>query len=115
MVTGRSAALAREPRPATAGVSTPASPALPSACKKSRRSRPRVSPSTARSRAQSSSVLWSCRIGSSAGLFLLAAVLAFRLLLPLALGAALGGARAHRLGLERPVAHLEVGLEALLA
>src|SRR5215468_1989764 len=116
MVTGSSAAAARDPAPATAGASTPKSPALPSARRKSRRSRSRVSSSTARSRAQISSVSGWWRIAPSAGLFLLAliAVLALRLL-PLALGAALGGARPHRLGLERPVAHLEIGLETLRA
>src|SRR5262245_54910760 len=114
MVTGASAARACDAIPATPVESTPARPALPSARKKSRRSRPRVSSSTTRSRAQISSVSGWWRIGSSAGLFLLAlvAVLAFRLLLPLALGAALGGTRPHRFGLERPVAHLEIGLEA---
>src|SRR5437868_2568012 len=74
---------------------------------------------TVRRRAQMASVSSWWRIGISAGLFLailaLVAVLAFRLLLLFALGAPLGGARPHRLGLEGPVAHLEIGLEAPLA
>src|ERR1051325_7020360 len=115
MVTGASAAQARDPRPATAGARTPARPALPSACRKPRRSRPRVSSSRVRRRAQVASVSSCSRIGSSAGLFLLAlvAVLSFGLFLLLPFGAAFGRARSHRLGLERPVAHLQVSLEAL--